>query len=59
MNQLKVGDVVKLKSGGPEMTVYSVSESKPEVWCVWFPSGDYKEKPLQDVFQAEALDGVR
>lgn len=37
-NQLKVGDVVQLNSGGPKMTVTLVGDSygTPTVWCVWF-----------------------
>ena len=38
----KVGDVVKLKSGGPSMTVTSVesgeNEGGPAVFCIWFNS---------------------
>jgi uncharacterized protein YodC (DUF2158 family) len=35
---LKAGDVVRLKSGGPTMTVESVGElhGAPTVWCTWF-----------------------
>lgn len=42
MNQdLQVGDVVKLKSGGPKMTiekiaVFQMGGSKEEAKCVWF-----------------------
>ncbi len=33
---LKIGDVVQLKSGGPEMTVEATGEAKPERWlCTW------------------------
>lgn len=37
-HQFKVGDVVMLKSGGPEMTVNEVGESlgEPLVRCTWF-----------------------
>jgi uncharacterized protein YodC (DUF2158 family) len=33
----KIGDVVKLKSGGSEKTVTKVGERKgvPHVWCTW------------------------
>lgn len=33
-----VGDVVKLKSGGPSMTVTAVGDlhGMPSVWCSWF-----------------------
>ncbi len=37
---MEVGDVVKLKSGGPKMTVEAVipSDEGPEfLACVWFP----------------------
>jgi uncharacterized protein YodC (DUF2158 family) len=37
----KVGDIVMLKSGGPEMTVANAEPGK-ELWCVWFPT------PLHD-----------
>jgi uncharacterized protein YodC (DUF2158 family) len=36
----KAGDVVKVKSGGPDMTVTQAGEramtGEPTVWCVWF-----------------------
>jgi uncharacterized protein YodC (DUF2158 family) len=37
----KEGDVVKLKSGGPKMTVTSVGDQlgTPSVWCSWFTAG--------------------
>jgi uncharacterized protein YodC (DUF2158 family) len=41
MMEFKVGDVVKLKSGGPEMTVSEVDDD--EIECVWFPQGDFTE----------------
>jgi uncharacterized protein YodC (DUF2158 family) len=37
--QFKVGDVVKLKSGGPKMTVTQIGEDMSgtmTIWCVWF-----------------------
>jgi uncharacterized protein YodC (DUF2158 family) len=39
MAALKVGDVVKAKSGGPVMSVVEVkpeSEGKQDVVCLWF-----------------------
>lgn len=35
MTAFNDGDVVKLKSGGPNMTV-SFTREDGQVWCVWF-----------------------
>lgn len=38
MAKFKVGNVVKLKSGGDRMTVVRVDEWEPtQVHCCWFP----------------------
>lgn len=38
--EFQIGDVVRLKSGGPAMTVTNVGEAamtgKQTVWCMWF-----------------------
>lgn len=39
MDDLKVGDVVELNSGGPKMTIEEIGDDtggKPTVWCAWF-----------------------
>ncbi|MBX6965981.1 DUF2158 domain-containing protein [Alcaligenes faecalis] len=36
MSTFKVGDVVQLKSGGPEMTVIDKSQEGSDVKCMWF-----------------------
>lgn len=36
MSDIKVGDVVYLKSGGPAMTVSSKPNTLGNVKCVWF-----------------------
>lgn len=38
-DEAKVGQVVKLKSGGPLMTVYMVNDRK-EVVCHWFQADE-------------------
>ncbi len=47
---LKVGDTVRLKSGGPLMTVMKVSEG--EVWTCWF---DGIKKENRGSYPAETL----
>ena len=38
----QIGDIVQLKSGGPKMTVTSISARKDSVGTVWF-AGSKKE----------------
>ena len=55
MEEFKVGDVVCLKSGGPDMTVEievgENHESKGRIRCVWFE----KDKRQRDDFRPETL----
>lgn len=46
-NQIKAGDVVMLKSGGPRMTVTWVSDGK--TYCQWFDGNDAKGTNFQAV----------
>ena len=39
--EFKIGDVVKLKSGGPNMTVEVIGEQG--VYCAWFDKSEKKE----------------
>ena len=49
MPEFKKGDVVRLKSGGPKMTIDSVDEygsgnkSNIRAICIWFDGGERKE----------------
>jgi uncharacterized protein YodC (DUF2158 family) len=55
MNTLKVGDVVHLKSGGPQMTVCSIDFDKKDFKCCWF-NGNKVEKsnfPLDTVVETK------
>ena len=51
--QFEIGDVVALKSGGPDMTVNFVEESNGilRIWCIWFFNGE----PKNDSFPAQTL----
>ena len=56
----KIGDIVRLKSGGPDMTVTSVGQRHEEssqisAWCTWFPAPDSRKT---EVLPIEALDLV-
>src|SRR5205085_2974386 len=51
--QIKVGDVVQLKSGGPQMTVVS-DEGNGYFFCQWFIAG----KLDQNSFPSSALKRV-
>ena len=37
------GDIVKLKSGGPKMTLSSFRASYNQVYCEWFDGGNHKK----------------
>lgn len=45
------GDTVRLKSGGPLMTVQSIQRDG-DVWCEWF---NEKEEPKSQGFKATSL----
>ncbi len=54
---LKIGEVVQLKSGGPLMTIhgigdYSMSGFNPGILCVWFDTN----KKVEDIFHPDALE---
>lgn len=40
--ELKPGDVVMLKSGGPKMTIRHVRPDD-DVWCYWFDGAELRE----------------
>lgn len=58
MNEIKVGDKVILKSGGPIMTVQEIGDytmtGGPEegALCVWFDG----KKPMDKIFAIKALE---
>lgn len=52
MASFKVGDIVQLKSGGPQMTVADANLATGEVQCKWFTGG----KLNVGYFPPEALE---
>ena len=62
MSEFKKGDVVRLKSGGPKMTVSSVGSHAdtggPEegVICVWFDVVKGVQKHQSELFDAAVLE---
>ncbi|CDZ50405.1 YodC family protein [Neorhizobium galegae] len=53
----KIGDVVRLKSGGPLMTL-SYIKSSESVGCVWFNQETHAYEPKYFDFKAEMLKSV-
>jgi uncharacterized protein YodC (DUF2158 family) len=58
MSEIKIGDVVRLKSGGPSMTVnkkgdFSPLGPNPGVHCVWF---DNKRNKQDDTFHEDTVE---
>jgi uncharacterized protein YodC (DUF2158 family) len=57
MTDIEKGKVVRLKSGGPEMTVEAVGEDgfgQPTVWVTWFDGPRHQHA----TFVPEALEVV-
>lgn len=53
MDEFKPGDLVRLKSGGPVMTVSEWDEDYEQFTCDWF---DDKKQPQQRRFPATSLE---
>ena len=56
-DEIAVGDVVRLKSGGPTMTVAQIAKTQfateLSVWCEWF---DEKNKAQKGTFSLVAVE---
>ncbi|KPF82724.1 hypothetical protein IP70_19890 [alpha proteobacterium AAP38] len=56
----KAGDLVRVKSGGPLMTVDKVSvlamTQEPAVWCVWFEKDGSRQVAKNDTFPPTVLE---
>lgn len=53
-SQLKAGDVVKLKSGGPKMTLRGWDGNRHGFVCSWF----YGDELREGLFSLEQLESV-
>ena len=57
--ELKEGEVVRLKSGGPRMTIagiglYGMGSTKKQANCVWFDG----TKKLESLFELHSLEKI-
>lgn len=50
MNDITIGDIVELKSGGPAMTVNRI-QTISMYWCIWFD----KDNKLQEAYFKPSL----
>lgn len=53
----KIGDTVKLKSGGPMMTISRI-DHEGTVWCVWFTKKETADTTARDGFHPNMLMSV-
>ena len=44
MENIKAGDVVVLKSGGPRMTVDYVNDDGKTAYCIWFDKNETRQR---------------
>lgn len=63
MSKFSSGDVVRLKSGGPNMTVNYQSTGNNKYWCDWIDGnqphgGDYEEDQLVAVADRKAFISI-
>ncbi|WPP45743.1 YodC family protein [Pseudomonas sp. AN-1] len=60
MTAFNAGDLVKLKSGGPRMTVEQVGQNamtgENSVWCVWFETVGNRQTVKREVFLPLVLE---
>jgi uncharacterized protein YodC (DUF2158 family) len=58
--EFKIGDVARLKSNGPKMTVEAIYQDKmtgqPMIWCKPFHGPDGQRKLKEEGFSPDALE---
>ena len=60
MAEIKAGDTVELKAGGPKMTVEKVGEvdGVTTVWCQWFEEAKGPKKSMTGAFPLSSVRRV-
>lgn len=53
--EFSIGDVVQLNSGGPDMSIYYISENTRDVSCQWFAG----KKLEEGTFESKGLTLIR
>lgn len=52
--ELEIGDIVRLKSGGPKMRVQADFPHTPDVICEWYDGTETKTEP----FRPQSLEKI-
>jgi len=53
--EFSIGDVVQLNSGGPDMSIYYISENTRDISCQWFAG----KKLEEGTFESKGLTLIR
>jgi len=56
MSQFKPGDIVVLKSGGPKMTVDSISDNN--ISCIWFADNKAESRTFKEITLREPITRI-
>ena len=60
-DEIKVGGVVRLKSGGPLMTVEEIIpvDGVTKAWCAWFVGDEKHQEKKTGAFPLTSLNKIR
>ena len=54
--EIKIGDIVRLKSGGPHMTVVMIREASDIIICGWFDASESEYSQIEVHRRAVEVD---